>query len=859
MSLFQAREWWGSRPDGQEETGQGNLVVCNIDNASNNSDKIVTASYSGVLRIYFPQQANYKIDDLMIEKNLDEPILQIAAGVFLSSSSKLALAILHPRRLVVYSVNAMKGQGAADTSYYELLKNYEHKLDRTSYNFCYGPFGGVQGKDFICVQSMDGQLQILEQETFAFSRYLNNFLVPGPLAYVRRSDSFVTMNAAMEMECYKYQVLSTSSAEKSDSKDAHGLNNSKKVQTDWSLNLGEHGVDMFVATFGKALPATQEDVLLLGENTLFTVKEQGSIRLQKRLDYNPSCCVCYDIDDGSGKQNLIVGNFQNALMVYKDTELVWAARVEHTPIAVAIGNFAGINGFVVTMTDSCQVVVSYMGTDPPMPGVNSMDAKELDYEAMDDEHRRLLKVIKQASSDQVVEPTDNLVLKAQVPDALCFDADHEPYTPEQEADCLKDEQGRYISVMVRLFVTFTGNEDLDNVSINLDLSDAFITSKKCLQLPSLRGGNRTPLVLNVRFRVSKKILPNTLAVDVMAAYTMPKGEPRTARAAFRLPLALAARVVAPLKNAQFMFTLDTNRAPPPLIELFADILTPAINASPDIKRTALNVMTVLCASGADVTILVSKKAGRYRMQSGCFEALALLSQELVLRLRAKFENDDSGEAFRLSFKELLPLHDYFLVIDRHHALRLKLSGFQDALEKYATQFRVIQKRLLVRFKDKNPAPLQQLDTLFSDTYEELITIGSGMEKCQAQLREAANQLSCGTELMLMLIKFKHDLDPDNARLLETFLSPRVQDHPGQGWEERVDACMTHLLRTGLAKSARDAATIAQPLAFPKDTFKLKRHIQIVCDRLSKGLRLVDKGAGAASKAGADAPPPFPGA
>lgn len=61
---------------------------------------------------------------------------------------------------------------------------------------------------------------------------------------------------------------------------------------------------------------------------------------------------------------------------------------------------------------------------------------------------------------------------------------------------------------------------------------------------------------------------------------------------------------------------------------------------------------------------------------------------------------------------------------------------------------------------------------------------------------------------------------------------------GQGWEERVDAGMTHLLRTALAKTAKETTTVTAPLAMPADTSKLKKHITYVCDRLSKGAQLV---------------------
>ena len=39
------------------------------------------------------------------------------------------------------------------------------------------------------------------------------------------------------------------------------------------------------------------------------------------------------------------------------------------------------------------------------------------------------------------------------------------------------------------------------------------------------------------------------------------------------------------------------------------------------------------------------------------------------------------------------------------------------LEQKSIQFRTIQKRLLNRFKDKNPSPLNNLDFLLNHTYD----------------------------------------------------------------------------------------------------------------------------------------------
>ena len=64
----------------------------------------------------------------------------------------------------------------------------------------------------ICVQSMDGQLSFYERETLAFSRFLPQFLLPGPLCYSQALDCIITCSSAYEVECYKYQTLAAAQA-----------------------------------------------------------------------------------------------------------------------------------------------------------------------------------------------------------------------------------------------------------------------------------------------------------------------------------------------------------------------------------------------------------------------------------------------------------------------------------------------------------------------------------------------------------------------------------------------------------------------------------------------------------------------
>lgn len=63
-------------------------------------------------------------------------------------------------------------------------------------------------------------------------------------------------------------------------------------------------------------------------------------------------------------------------------------------------------------------------------------------------------------------------------------------------------------------------------------------------------------------------------------------------------------------------------------------------------------------------ILVSKTAGRYRLQSPSLPALWLVTNELVSRLRRHFP-----EGLALSVLEDPPLLDLFAAVDKHLASR----------------------------------------------------------------------------------------------------------------------------------------------------------------------------------------------
>ena len=84
------KEWWTAKVGEDEEFDHNSVCIANIDNDKEKSDdKVVIGSFQGKLRIYKPnQQGNheYHIEDLIIEKDMKYPILQVGYGRFKKNS-----------------------------------------------------------------------------------------------------------------------------------------------------------------------------------------------------------------------------------------------------------------------------------------------------------------------------------------------------------------------------------------------------------------------------------------------------------------------------------------------------------------------------------------------------------------------------------------------------------------------------------------------------------------------------------------------------------------------------------------------------------------------------------------------------
>ena len=92
------------------------------------------------------------------------------------------------------------------------------------------------------------------------------------------------------------------------------------------------------------------------------------------------------------------------------------------------------------------------------------------------------------------------------------------------------------------------------------------------------------------------------------------------------------------------------------------------------------------------------------------------------------ENDMVGG---LHFGDSIPLQDLFSRIGEHYSIRQQLKAEKSKLEKNTEQFRLVQKRMLTRFKEKNPSPLNNLHLLLSSAYQQIIGHCGSIERLQS--------------------------------------------------------------------------------------------------------------------------------
>ncbi|RZF42918.1 hypothetical protein LSTR_LSTR003634 [Laodelphax striatellus] len=801
MSLFRARELWstqcGGANDVTESFDAASLLLVDLHGKQTN-DSIVLASHAGVLRVYEPHadleadSTDFKATHLLLETRLPEPILQLAYGKLVSGSQSQHLGVLHPLSLAVYNISIVAGS-AEHGDQPQLSLVYEHQLLRSAFNVVVGPFGGARGRDFACVQSLDGRLTFFEQETLAFDRCLPSatFLLPSALVYVPQSDTFLTCNANLCLEAYRYGSL--------------GDDSSRKLLPTWSYNLGEDVLDMQVLTWLGAEPA----ILVLGERHIFCLREGGALRFVKRLPFSPLCFHAYIVEP-DGKLMILCVSDTKTLLVYEQTTLCWSAQLSVAPVLIKRINFQSLRGLILTLTEDGCLECSYLGTEPSLFVAPPTKKNLKSFEEAEHKYNQL--------QNEIATFSQNSHLLTQL------DSAHEVSISLHVLAGSLDVTLNRCAVVA----TLRPSSSLNNVQLTFTVQPPLMLSPRTHFVSNLC--DTCELISTVAMDTVNHQSPVfSLELQAVVAYLNSELTPQIIQTSIQLPLSLVLQITNPTSEATHKITLTSSQPVVPFTQLFREFVTVDYEKNFACSDTVIGFQHAGVYDSV-VTIIISKSSTKYRVQAENMAAITLLVAQLKVRLESQTGNGKVGTPAVLAFNALgLPTQELVATVEQHVTLRNKVNELQTELGAQTAQFRVIQRRLLVKIRDKTPSSLAGLDALLKDAYNKILDVSHDLQHVVKDAEERGCELSSVLRLVLLLISISEGTVNQDLADLTAALSYTLHDSETQGWEEVSEAGVCYLLRTSLARSIRDQQrTCVNPL---KEFGRFKKHIVCALERV----------------------------
>ncbi|OQV11483.1 Protein PTHB1 [Hypsibius exemplaris] len=776
MSVWKARDFWEA-PLGQEtgtvtaisglpESSQS--IQCsrgclNLVRQSERTiaDIIIAGTWSGILRGYYPEQANYVHEHFLFEKQLDGPILQIENGNFILGSTTLGafqLAVLHPDRITIcyYAVN----KSSDDTTGLAVLRTY--KLKASAYSMVTGMFGGIKGRQMICVATLDGRFTIIDQETVIETPVLEDFLLPGPLCYLPDRDSFLLGSSSWTADCYSYSEMASKA----------GLISSKpdqqtRMRKAWTYNCGECLVDIKAGSEREKNP-----VLLLGERHLFWLDLNGIMRSIRRLDCSPSFLTLYP-SGKDGSFSFIMGTTMQTIFVFEEMIPKWTSRLPAPVVDVRVAKVAGAEGMLVALAEDGHVSAYYLGTDPEVYETKATaTTRKFNEDEIKIETNRLAEMIRQSEAavasgvvavEQGNEPSAVTVTVGAFSD-ISFAFDPRQQAASQRTPISKTQ----VTVESKVGI-------LSDVQIDVQLSDPFV----CVLTHSVIDELDRAVAIGLTVQNTLQAGPQQLSGVVIVRF-MREGVNRIQKETFSLPFGLVAQPTALAKKAQLKLDFDISPNSIRLADFFPDLGPQADGLGLSVDFYGVGI----------ATILVSKKQEtKIRIQSDDPSLLVLVCREFQRRM-----------AF-LAPGNTLVCASNFLNEEFEAILQQKVEASKayDTLKAdltlWTTQLFVVEKRFLARLKDRDISIVNKLEELLEATQEKIIEVVEQCERTQRTVERVRARMAAMLALMNWLVALNNrTLTADEARTLELVVNGSLEEVVDESWESRsaqsANLCLT---------------------------------------------------------------------
>ncbi|KAG4078630.1 hypothetical protein HA402_015220 [Bradysia odoriphaga] len=826
MSLFQLCRWWYTQcPDFGTNYDNNSMHCCRIGSNDNDKDYIVVGSHSGHLSIFNPSgdppdnnnDNAFKATDVLIEMKLPNPIIGIESGKFIGSkeNGKCQLAILHPMKLSIYAIHTTEGHAShGDQSKLELC--YEYKFQRFAFSFCKGNFGSVKGKEFFCVVHMDSSLSFFEQDSIAYECILpGERNIPSVFVYVQRIDSFITVSTAYDVECFRYQDLSQSSE-----------TGGKVIEAMWVANIGMDWMALDVTSL--QLTKDQSVIMILGENHFISIADDGSVRFIKRLDYSPMCFHCFVIGwywEPNARLITSIVSESGSLLIYEESTLIWAAQLAEVPVSIQRSNVNGLAGAVVTLSETGQLQVGFLGSEPQPFKVPPLNLSELNYENVQKELAELEKDIKSG-----IDFTDLSLTKALAKKDLqlkvTVDSRLEPcnFSTKNSFEVARQ--------MCRVSLIVTPSVSLEQIQI------LFVTSEPLVCSEPLHFLRNVPINTSKRVDVwmyfSNTLPAHCTDAKVVVSFINQQSICRILEESISLPIKLFFSQHSPQKEAliKITFSVEGSAETLSLSALFA----PDYSMESDLQAVGFksNITNTV------ITVITNKQqSNRIRIQSddltlfGAFlDVIKCRIEEHTNKSTAKSQNQ--ATKLKLVFLPKIPINEILSKIDDHTNALGKVKLLQDKLDSRSAQMRLIVRSMFIKLEDKKENATEGVLMLYKTTQDQINEVLKELDTANYDLKQSRQSLSCAIAMCRIIVE-NLDLPNKTTEGLCSILITPIVDWINNTWEETTNDSLDRLNHIGALRKNKNASVDDHPTyaATTLDISRYKRRLSALLERVCR--------------------------
>ncbi|XP_059615295.1 protein PTHB1 [Phlebotomus argentipes] len=812
MSLFRVITWWKTQCPSTSGFDSLSLLCGRLGlSEDGEKDAIAVGSHSGHLSIFAPSPpqsgATFSPTDVLLEVKLPQPVIGLACGKFSSSRSdnRSCLAVLHPMKLSVFWVTATEGV-ADHGAQFRLQLAYESILTKFAFSLCHGGFGGVKGKEFLCITHMDGGLKFFEQDGISYEAHLpEERTIPSPMKYISRIDCFVTVAPSGFVECFKYQDLAQSADNVS----------GQQIFPFWTFFIGEGVIDLAV----HQVTNNESVVIVLGEHNLFCLTDTGKVKFIKKLDYTAVCLHTFVIGwywEPDVRLMIAIATEMGSFLIYEESKLIWSAQLPEVPVAVTRGTFTDLSGGIVTLSDTGVLTVGFLGSEPQIFKVPALNLKHLTVEKAQKELEDLEGEIKSG-----IDFTDISLINAAAERELSVNVSiskvlvQSIYAPkDDESDDGESPKMCEISVVLKASIAIDHAQVIVNADPPLMAKDPVHVFRDVESKATRR--------VSTWIYMAKRLDPPSLQISVLVSSINRQGIPRVCEKKIFLPIGLVYKSGSAQKEAKYKIVVEAENVAKNVAELFAEM---------QFEASAQAIAFKSIYSGISTTIVAAKNSNRYRIQSDNLEALSGILSLFLSRLQTS--PNDSGEKIKISgvfFTEEL-IH----TIDNHARCAQEMKDLIEEIDNRLKQMRLIQRSILSKLQNKSSEAITGLHMLLKLTHEDILRLMNLIRDLEGKSEDIKINLSCILNILRETLKYCGLPNYVTENLQSVLVTP-INDWTEQIWEESIAAPVDLMSHVGVL-SKHKGMDFDENYSFlvtnPFDLARLKRQLVNLFDRVTR--------------------------